>query len=72
MEVAATNLDGVLRLRPKVFRDERGFFLESWNKREFDSLVGAPSISCRTISVVPCEAFFAGCTTRLHPRRKAS
>jgi dTDP-4-dehydrorhamnose 3,5-epimerase len=27
-------------LRPTVIRDERGFFLESWNKRGFDEAVG--------------------------------
>ena len=26
--------------RPEVFRDDRGFFLESWNKRIFDEAVG--------------------------------
>lgn len=31
MEVFATPLTGVLRLRPRVFGDQRGFFLESWN-----------------------------------------
>jgi dTDP-4-dehydrorhamnose 3,5-epimerase len=31
MEVIATPLTGVLRLRPRVFGDQRGFFLESWN-----------------------------------------
>jgi dTDP-4-dehydrorhamnose 3,5-epimerase len=31
---------GVLLLRPTVIRDERGFFLESWNKRGFNEAVG--------------------------------
>lgn len=35
MDVETTPLSGVLLLRPKVFGDERGFFLESWNARTF-------------------------------------
>src|SRR5882724_13125543 len=30
-----TNLDGVLLLEPRVFGDNRGFFLESYNQRAF-------------------------------------
>lgn len=33
MNVIATELPGVLLLEPKVFGDERGFFLESFNER---------------------------------------
>ncbi len=33
MKVTETPLAGVLLLEPKVFRDERGFFLESYNER---------------------------------------
>ena len=40
MEVHSTRLGGVLLLEPKVFRDSRGFFLESWNQRDFDAAVG--------------------------------
>jgi dTDP-4-dehydrorhamnose 3,5-epimerase len=42
LEVQETSLPGVLVLRPKVFGDARGFFLESWNQREFEAAVGAP------------------------------
>ena len=30
-----TKIDGAYRLQPKVFGDERGFFLESWNRKKF-------------------------------------
>jgi dTDP-4-dehydrorhamnose 3,5-epimerase len=40
MEIQQTELDGVLLLTPTVFRDSRGFFLESWNKRKFDEVLG--------------------------------
>ncbi|MEO8312472.1 MAG: dTDP-4-dehydrorhamnose 3,5-epimerase [Caldimonas sp.] len=41
MEVTTTALAGVLIVQPKVFADARGFFLESFNQREFDAAVGA-------------------------------
>jgi dTDP-4-dehydrorhamnose 3,5-epimerase len=40
MQVSPTALPGVLILEPKVFADERGFFLESFNQRAFDAAVG--------------------------------
>ena len=42
MEVTATALAGVLIVQPRVFADARGFFLESFNQRQFDAAVGAP------------------------------
>lgn len=35
MKVTATALPGVMLIEPKVFGDDRGFFLESWNARVF-------------------------------------
>ena len=32
-------ISGLILLEPKVNYDERGYFLESWNKRDFDSLL---------------------------------
>ncbi len=40
MKAVATAITGVLILEPKVFGDERGFFLESFNQRAFDAAVG--------------------------------
>ena len=40
MKVHATDLPEVKILEPKVFGDERGFFLESYSRRTFDELVG--------------------------------
>jgi dTDP-4-dehydrorhamnose 3,5-epimerase len=39
---SATRLPGLLLLEPRVFGDARGFFLESWNQRVFDDVVGQP------------------------------
>jgi dTDP-4-dehydrorhamnose 3,5-epimerase len=41
MEIREQALPGVVMVRPRVFRDERGFFSESWNKRTFESALGA-------------------------------
>jgi len=35
-----TALEGLMVIEPKVFGDERGLFYESWNRREFNALVG--------------------------------
>ncbi|MBE2181058.1 MAG: dTDP-4-dehydrorhamnose 3,5-epimerase [Chthoniobacterales bacterium] len=40
METLTTALRGVLLLRPRIFRDDRGFFLESWNRERFNEAVG--------------------------------
>lgn len=38
MEFIKTKIDGVIILEPKVFGDHRGFFMESWSKREFEKM----------------------------------
>ena len=40
MEVIKTDIDGVVILEPKVFKDARGYFFESFSQREFDEKVG--------------------------------
>tara|TARA_B100001093_G_scaffold517263_1_gene598332 strand:- start:1129 stop:1740 length:612 start_codon:yes stop_codon:yes gene_type:complete len=32
-------IKGLLLLKPSIFYDERGFFLESWNKKDFQNLL---------------------------------
>ena len=34
MKLTKTKLDGVVIIEPDVFGDNRGFFMESWNKNE--------------------------------------
>ena len=36
MEFKKTKLDGVVIVETKVFGDHRGFFMESWSRREFE------------------------------------
>lgn len=40
MNVIGTDIEGVLILEPKVFGDERGFFMETFNQDVFDAAVG--------------------------------
>lgn len=40
MEVERTPLEGLLLVRPKVFRDARGWFLESFNEERFREATG--------------------------------
>ena len=35
MQVEKTEFDGLLIVQPKIFKDERGLFFESWNESEF-------------------------------------
>lgn len=39
MEVIKTKIDGVLIIEPRVFKDARGYFFESFSQREFDEKV---------------------------------
>lgn len=39
INVIKTNIEGVVIIEPKVFGDERGYFFESWNQKDFDEQV---------------------------------
>ena len=39
MNVIQTNIPGVLIIEPRVFKDSRGYFFESFSQREFDNKV---------------------------------
>lgn len=40
MKISKSFIDGLLVLTPKVFTDERGYFIESFNQQKFDEAVG--------------------------------
>lgn len=40
MEYLKTEIDGVYVLEPRVFRDARGYFFESWRQADFDQHIG--------------------------------
>ena len=39
MNIVKTEIDGVLIIEPRVFKDSRGYFFESFSQREFDSKI---------------------------------
>ena len=39
MEVIKTELEGVVIIEPKIFRDARGYFFESFSQKEFEKKV---------------------------------
>ena len=39
MEVIKTDIEGVVILKPRIFEDSRGYFFESYSKRDFDKQV---------------------------------
>ena len=39
MNVIKTAIDGVVIIEPRLFPDNRGYFFESWEKKEFDAQV---------------------------------
>ena len=39
MNIIKTDIEGVLMIEPNLFRDDRGYFLESFNEREFNDKI---------------------------------
>ena len=39
MEVIKTSIEGVVIIEPRIFKDARGYFFESFSQREFDEKV---------------------------------
>ena len=40
MEIQNLGVDGPYLIKPKIFKDERGYFYESFNEREFKEKIG--------------------------------
>lgn len=40
MEIIKTSIDGVVIIEPRIFKDARGYFFESFSQREFEEKVG--------------------------------
>ena len=39
MEVIKTSIEGVVMIEPRIFRDARGYFFESFSQKEFDEKI---------------------------------
>tara|TARA_Y100001935_G_scaffold232652_1_gene214506 strand:+ start:245 stop:778 length:534 start_codon:yes stop_codon:yes gene_type:complete len=40
MKITKTKLEGCLIIEPKIYGDDRGFFLESYNEKKYKSIIG--------------------------------
>ena len=40
MEIIETGIEGLYIIEPRIFKDERGYFFESFSQREFDEKIG--------------------------------
>ncbi|MDE7345639.1 MAG: dTDP-4-dehydrorhamnose 3,5-epimerase [Muribaculaceae bacterium] len=57
MNIIKTNIEGPVIIEPKIFKDARGYFFESFSKREFDEKVAKVDFvqdneSCSTYGVM--------------------
>lgn len=57
MNIIITNIEGVIIIEPRIFKDARGYFFESYSKREFDEKVAPIDFvqdneSCSTYGVM--------------------
>ena len=44
MNIIETNIEGVIIIEPRLFEDERGYFFESFNQKEFQEKVCKPHL----------------------------
>ena len=55
MNIVKTEIEGVLIIEPRLFRDARGYFFESFSEREFEKkvtpILGHSVHFCRTTSL---------------------
>ena len=54
MNIVKTEIEGVLIIEPRLFRDSRGYFFESFSEREFEEkvapILGTVYTSAKTTS----------------------
>ena len=43
MDVKKTDIEGLVIIKPKVYKDNRGYFFESFSQKEFENKV------CKTV-----------------------
>ena len=70
MEVIKTNIEGPVIIEPRVFKDARGYFFESFSQREFDEKVTIPQYGKPIIFVQDNESMSSyGVMRGLHFQR---
>lgn len=71
MEVIKTEIEGVVIIEPRLFKDERGYFLNLFPKEILTNRY-APFILYKTMKVNPVTEYCVDCISRNHPLHKAS
>ena len=56
MNIIKTEIDGVLIIEPRLFRDARGYFFESFSEREFEEMI-APNLGTQC-SLLPRQRVY--------------
>ena len=60
MNIVKTEIEGVLIIEPRLFRDSRGYFFESFSEREFEEkvvpILGNSVHFCQDCEFVMCSA----------------
>lgn len=70
MEIIKTAIEGVLIIEPRVFKDGRGYFFESFSQREFDEKVAIPLLGRPIVFVQDNESMSSyGVMRGLHFQR---
>lgn len=47
MEFKKEEIDGIISIYPKIFGDDRGYFLETFNEKKYQELIGKEFIFCQ-------------------------
>ena len=51
MNIVKTEIEGVLIIEPRLFRDARGYFFESFSEREFEEKVGKSPLARMAVPI---------------------
>ena len=65
MDVIKTAIDGVVIIEPRVFKDARGYFFESFSQREFEEKVHKINF-VQDNEILWCDARIAFPTSSIH------
>ena len=61
MNIIKTDIEGVLIIEPRLFRDSRGYFFESFSEREFEEkvspILGHSVHFCQDNESMYCQQF---------------
>ena len=71
MEVIKTEIDGVVIIEPRIFKDARGYFFESYSQREFEEKIGKIDF-CQDNESMSSYGVMRGLHSNVHPSHRAN